>query len=255
MAFKLTINRSILSVYPVVKISNRLSFSEQKPVMQNKSVIFLFLCAQFLATSAGTAWSQSSIEKCVDQLSPLKKTKDTIIGDGGMWGIFERHKVLRDESSKAIQLDNKIQQVVWLLDYLCTTADGVPLNELATYLNENLKEKSKPQFKKELIILGKSEAEIDLWFVFSETSLKNKNRKLDIETICTSIQKVHPLLQKYKTLAKEVDQSPNEKQIENVDALYQEIEQLESSDSYLAQALHETSQVPHWDIDESTGGS
>lgn len=172
-----------------------------------------------------------------------------------MWGIFERHKALREKSNKAIQLDSKIQQLVWLLDYLCSTAEGVPLNELATYLTENLKEKSKPQFKKELIILGKSEAEIDLWFVFSEISLKNKTRKLNMETVYTSIQKALPLLLKYKALAKKVDQSPNEKQIGNVDALYQEIERLKSSDSYLAQALHETSQVPHWDVDESTGGS
>ncbi|MCG8553742.1 MAG: hypothetical protein MJD61_00415 [Proteobacteria bacterium] len=223
--------------------------------MQIKSVLFLLFCVYFIITFAGTAWGQTSVQKCSKQLSPLKKTKEAIIGDGGMWGIFERHKQLRDKSNKAIQLDNKIQQLVWLLDYLCTTADGVPLNELATYLTENLKEKSKQQFKKELIILGKSEAEIDLWFVFSEISLKNETRKLNVETICISIQKALPLLLKYEALAKEVDQSPHEKQIKNVDVLYKEIEQLESSDPYLAQALLETSQVPHWDIDESTGGS
>lgn len=223
--------------------------------MRNTSVLFLLLCVQFTSTFAGTAWSQDSIQKCGDQLSPLKKTKDSVIGDGGMWGVFERHKELREKSNKAIQLDSKVQQLVWLLDYLCTTAEGVPLNDLATYLTENLKEKSKSQFKKELIILGKTETEIDLWFVFSEISLKNKTRQLNLETIYTSIEKALPLLQKYKALAKNVDQSPNEKQIGKVDALYQEIEHLESSDSYLSQALHETSQVPHWDIDESTGGS
>jgi len=223
--------------------------------MRIKSVLFLFLCVHLIILLAGTSWSQTSIQKCNGQLSPLIKTKEAIIGDGGMWGVFERHEALRGKSKNAIQLDSKIQQLVWLLDYLCNTAEGVPLNELATYLTGNLKKKSKPQFKKELIILGKSEAEIDLWFAFSEVSLKNKNRKLNIKTIYASIQKAQPLLQKYKALAKQADQSPNEKQIENVDALYQEIEQLESTDSYLAQALHETSQAPHWDIDESTGGS
>ncbi len=172
-----------------------------------------------------------------------------------MWGLFERYKVLREESSKAIQLDSKIQQLVWLLGYLCDTVEGVPLNDLANYLAENLKEKSKPQFKKELIILGKSEAEIDIWFTFSDISLKNETRKLNVGTLRDSIQKSLPLIHKYKRLAEEIEQSPNKKQIERVGNLYQEIEQLESSDSYLAQALRETSQVPHWDIDESTGGS
>lgn len=223
--------------------------------MRIKPALPILFCVCLQITLIGTAWSQTETQKCNSQLSPLKKTKNAIIGDGGMWGIFERHKVLREQSTKAIQLDSKIQQLVWLLNYLCQTAEGVPLNELATYLTENLKEKSKPQFKKELIILGKSEAEIDLWFVFSEVSRKNATRKLNMKTIYNSIQKSLPLLQKYKTLAEEVDQSPNKNQSKEADSLYQKIEQLESSDPYLAQALLETSQVPHWDVDESTGGS
>ena len=223
--------------------------------MRISLALFSLFCIHFLITFTGTAWSQAPIEKCNVELSLLKKTKDVIIGDGGMWGLFERHKELREESSKAIQLDSKIQQLVWLLDYLCNTAEGVPLNELATFLTENLKKKSKLEFKQELIILGKSEAEIDLWFVFSEASLKNENRKLNMDTVLNSIQLAHPLLLRYKALAKGVEQSPDKKHIETVINLYREIEQLESSDPYLAQALLETSQVPHWDIDESTGGS
>jgi hypothetical protein len=201
------------------------------------------------------AWSQTQTQKCHGKLSPLEKTKSAIIGKGGMWAVFERYKLFRNDSSKAIQLDSKIQQLVWLLDYLCETAEGVPFNELADYLTANLKEKSKPQFKKELIILGKTETEIDIWFTFSDISLKNKTRKLNLETIYNSIQKAAPFIQQYKRLTEEIEQSQNTKQIEGVDKLYREIEQLESSDSYLAQALLETSQVPHWDIDESTGGS
>ena len=216
---------------------------------------FFLFCFYLFVTATGTAWSQTSIEQCNEQLSPLKKIKTTIIGEGGMWGLFELHKELREKSSKAIQLDSKVQQLVWLLDYLCNTAEGVPLNELATYLTENLKTKSKPQFKKELVVLGKTEAEIDLWFVFSEIALKNKTRKLDMESVSNAIQLAHPLLLKYKSLAEKVEHSSSRNHLEAVDALHREIEQLESSNSYLAQALLETSQVPHWDIDESTGGS
>jgi hypothetical protein len=203
----------------------------------------------------GAAWGQEQTLKCQSELIPLKKAKNAIIEEGGLWAVFEQSTVLRNQSSKAIQLDSKIQELVWLLDYLCKTTEGVPLNELATYLNENLKEKNKPQFRKELIILGKSEAEIDIWFTFSKISLKNETRKLDMETISNSIQKALPLIQQYQRLAENIEQSSNIHQIENVDKLYREIEQLKSSDSYLAQALLETSQVPHWDIDESTGGS
>jgi len=223
--------------------------------MRIAPILFFLFCVYLLTPLIGTAWSQTQTQKCHDELSPLKKTKNAIIGDGGMWGVFERYKVLRDQSSKAMQLDSKIQELVWLLDYLCETIEGVPLNELATYLTESLKEKSKNQFKKELIILGKTETEIDIWFTFSDISLKNKTRKLNAETIGHSIRKALPLIHQYQRLAEGVGLSPDTKQIENVDNLYREIELLETSDSYLAQARLETSQVPHWDIDESTGGS
>jgi hypothetical protein len=223
--------------------------------MRNKSVLLFLFCVCLHTLSIGTAWSETQTQKCHNQLSPLEKTKSAIIGEGGMWAVFEHHKIFREKSSNAMQLDSKIQQLVWLLDYLCETVEGVPYNELANYLTKNLKEKSKPQFKKELIILGKTETEIDIWFTFSDVSLKNKTRKLNAETIYNSIQKAAPLIQQYKRLTEEIYSSPNIEQIKSVDNLYQEIEQLESSDSYLAQALRETSQVPHWDIDESTGGS
>ena len=172
-----------------------------------------------------------------------------------MWAVFEGHKIFREKSSKAIQLDSKIQQLVWLLNYLCETVEGVPLNDLATYVTQNLQEKGQKQFKEELIILGKTESEIGIWFTFSDISLKNETRRLNTETIYRSIQKAAPLIQRYKQLTEEITQSPDMKQIESVNKLYREIEQLKSSDSYLAQALLETSQVPHWDVDESTGGS
>ena len=223
--------------------------------MRIRPALIVLYCICLHISSSTTAWSETQTQKCNSRLSPLKKTKEAVNENGGMWALFEHDKILQKESSKGIQLDSKIHQLVWLLGYLCETIEGVPLNELASYLTKNLEEKSKPQFRKELILLGKTETEIDIWFVFSDRSLKNKVRKLNTKTIYDSIQKSHPLVLKYKALAEEVDQAPNKNQIENVDNLYQEIEQLESSDPYLAQALLETSQVPHWDIDESSGGS
>jgi len=223
--------------------------------MRNKPILFILLCICLQMVFIGTAWSETQSQKCHQQLSTLEKTKSAIIGEGGMWALFERYKMFREKSSKAMQLDSKIQQLVWLLNYLCETVEGVPFNELASFLAENLKEKSKPQFKKELVILGKTEAEIDIWFAFSDISLENKTRKLNPETIYTSIEKAAPLIQQYKRLTEDIEKSQSVKQIESVNNLYRAIEQLKSSDSYLTQALLETSQVPHWDVDESTGGS
>ena len=172
-----------------------------------------------------------------------------------MWSLFERSKILQPESPTGLQLDARIQNLVWLLDYLCQTIEGVPLNDLATYVTQNLQEKSEQQFREELIILGKANAEIDIWFRFANFSLDHQTRKLDSKTIHLSILKAQPLVSQYKVLAKELGRNPDKEFMRRVENLTRAIEQLESSDSYLAQAVHETSQVPHWDIDESAGGS
>lgn len=222
---------------------------EIKPVL----TLALGVCLQLLFL--GAAFSETPATPCQSQLAPLAQTKNAVIEDGGIWALFERFKPHRSSSGKAIQLDSKVQQLVWLLDYLCETMEGVPLNDLATYVTQNLNEKSKKEFKAELLILGKTPSEIDIWFTFADISLKNEHRKLNPVTLRHSFKQAFPLLLQYKALAEEVEQSPHSSQIENVDELYRKIEQLESSDTYLIQALTETFQVPYWDINESTGGS
>ena len=224
------------------------------PVMRHLfSLIFLIL--GFLAFNVTTVSSQPGSSPCQKQLAPIKKSKNTIIQNGGVWAVFERHPSLRPQSSRAIQLDSKVQQLVWLLDYLCETREGVPLNELALYLTENLAKKSKKEFRAELIVLGKSSSEIDIWFSFVDIALKNEHRKLESRLLKESIQRAQPFISRYQTLARDIDASPNDGQLDEVDQLYRQIQELESSDVYLIQAVTETSQVPYWDINESTGGS
>ena len=73
--------------------------------------IFLFVCLQIMGI--GTAWGHSPAQKCRTQLSPLVKTNNAINEDGDMWARFERDALLRLDSSKAMQLDSKVQQLVW----------------------------------------------------------------------------------------------------------------------------------------------
>ena len=194
-------------------------------------------------------------DACLNHLRPLEKEKTTVGEMGGMWTLFEQSALLRDRSTPAIQSDSRMNQLYELLEYLCATVHGVPFNELAVYLYENLKLQSKQDFKKEHLILGKSEAEIDIWLAFFEVSLQTQKRQLELSLIETSIRKASPLFREYKTLALEIRNEPNEDHPKNLEALNHKILNLESSDNYLKQALHELAQVPFWDIDENYGGS
>ena len=223
--------------------------------MRNHILIFTF--AFFLVPLALTrpAWSLPPAKQCLSELSPLVKAKNKILQNGGMWSLFERFKSLRPESTVGLQLDSKIQNLVWLLDYLCNTIEGVPLNDLAIYLTENLNQKSENEFRKELIILGKTHKLIDVWFEYAHNAQNNRTRKLDFKLIRLTIQNAQPLVRKYQRLGEHIEQSPDHKQIQSAEDLIRRIEELQTSDSYLSQAIEETAQVPYWDFDENHGGS
>ncbi len=67
---------------------------------------------------------------------------------------------------KAVQLDSRINKVFFLLNYLCKTRNGIPFNDLATYISRSIAEKGEPAFKAELIIFGKTSKQIKGWFIF-----------------------------------------------------------------------------------------
>lgn len=191
-------------------------------------------------------------------MSPLQvlENETRVVGDlGGMWSLFEQSEQLRDHSTQAIQSDSKMNQLLGLLHYLCATIDGVPFNDLAIFLSESLKLQSKKDFKKDQLLLGKPEAEIDIWLAFYDVSLQTQNRRLEISSVKKSIHKANPLFKEYKALALQIRDAPNAVHLKNIKILNRKILSLKSSDSYLKLAMHELAQVPYWDIDENYGGS
>ena len=194
-------------------------------------------------------------DACLSHLRPLEKEKIIVDAMGGMWTLFEQSTLLRDHSTQAIQSDSRMNQLLELLKYLCATVHGVPFDDLAIFLSNSLKLKSKQDFKKEQLILGKSEAEIDIWLAFFDVSLQTQKRQLELSSIETSIRKANPLFREYKALALEIRNQPDENHLKNLEALNHKILNLATSDNYLKQAMRELAQVPFWDIDENYGGS
>lgn len=194
-------------------------------------------------------------ETCLKNLSSLKKKQDFVNQLGGFWGLFEQSPVLRDHSSKAFQLDSKINELIWIGNYLCETLEGVPPNGLARYINQHIKAKGKKQFRKELRALGISHGEIDEWFKFSDFTFETMNRKLDADSVNQSIDNAENYLDRYKELAEKIKASPSEEHLQRALELTRDINTLETEDANLALGLWETHQVPRWDFDGSVGGS
>ena len=215
--------------------------------------IFIFLQSLLLTSFASTVFANPS---CHELYTPLIKTNDSIALNGGLWGYFEKDPFLRKYSTQAVQLDSRINKVFFLLNYLCETKNGIPFNDLATYISRSIADKGETAFKEELIILGKTPKQIKNWFDFFLFAQRHRLRTLNSSTIRATINKAIPLINNYVSLEKNINQSIQSKVIlKNTEALRIKIDRFFSSDPYITQALDEISHVPYWDINESTGGS
>jgi len=215
--------------------------------------IFIFLQSILLTSFVSTAFASPS---CHELFTPLIKTNDSIALNGGLWGYFEKDPFLRKYSTQAVQLDSRINKIFFLLNYLCETKNGIPFNDLATYISRSIADKGEPAFKEELIILGKTSKQIKNWFNFFKFAQSHRLRTLNSSTIRASINKATPLISNYVSLEKNINQSKQSKDIlKNAEVLRIKIDRFLSSDPYITQALDEISHVPYWDINESTGGS
>ena len=215
--------------------------------------ILVFFQPLLLAIFMSTAFANSP---CHELVAPLIKANDSIALNGGLWGYFEKDPFLRKYSAQAIQLDSRINKVFFLINYLCETKNGIPFNDLASYMSRSIAEKGEPAFKAELTIFGKTSKQIKGWFDFFKFAQSHRFRTLNSSTIRTTINRAIPLINNYTSLEKNINQSIQSKVIlKNTAALRDKIDRFLSTDPYITQALDEISHVPYWDTNESTGGS
>jgi len=200
--------------------------------------------------------NNEDISQCHAQIKPLHLQRERVAKLDGMWGLFEKNRELQNNSVAAINLDRKVNSIIFHLEYLCDTLNGIPMNEVARYVRDGINENGKDNFRKELIILGKNEAEIKIWFEFTDFSLKNEERSLNLNTIFQSITNSAPFINLYAALAQKINRRQIDNSIvKNVSELSSKIELLFKTDSYMNQALTENKNIPYVDINESTGGS
>ena len=221
-----------------------------------KGLIFsitLLLIVAFKGISYG---NNEDISQCHAQIKPLHLQRERVAQLDGMWGLFEKNRELQNNSVAAINLDRKVNSIIFHLEYLCDTLNGIPMNEVARYVRDGINENGKDNFRKELIILGKNEAEIKIWFEFTDFSLKNEKRSLNLNTIFQSITNSAPFINLYAALAQKINRRQiDDSIVKNVSELSSKIELFFKTDKYMNQALTENKNIPYVDINESTGGS
>ena len=221
--------------------------------MKSTASLFIFI----FITLVSSSWADpSEISTCRKQIIPLKDLREQVAELDGVWGLFQKRPELQDNSALSINLDKSVNSIIFHLEFLCDTIDGIPFDELSDYVSVSLAEKGEEKFKQELIILGKNESQIKVWFEFSKFAVANRYRALDPEKISHSILTSQPLIKSYLELAKRIDRKEDiESVIPETKSLTDQIENFFKTDPYMSQALHENTQIPYADWDENYGGS
>jgi hypothetical protein len=216
-------------------------------------IIFIFL--QTVLLTSFTSISLAS-PACYELIIPLAKKNDSLAIKGGLWGYFEKDSYLRQHSTQAIQLDSRINKIILVLNYLCKTKNGVPLNDLAMYISRHITENGEAKFKAELFNQGKTSTQIKNWLKFFSYAQNNEFRTLELAGIQNAIKSSIPLVSDYVLLTKNITR-PNSSEVilKKAHSLLIQIDSFLSTDPYITQALNEISLVPYWDINESVGGS
>jgi hypothetical protein len=221
--------------------------------MKSTTSLILFI----IFTLATPSWADpSEISICRKQITPLKRLGEQVAELDGVWGLFQKNPELQDNSALSINLDKSVNSIIFHLEFLCDTVYGIPFDELSDYVSVSIAEKGEEKFKQELIILGKNEDQIKVWFEFSKFAVANRNRTLDPKKISHSIRLSHPLIKSYLELAKRIDRKENiGTVIQEAKTLTNQIKKIFKTDPYMSQAILENAQIPYADWDENYGGS
>lgn len=221
-----------------------------------KPTPFGILTLLFLVSTQPVWAEPSQTPACLERLAPLHNKVEAVAELDGVWGLFQKTPELQGYSALAVDIDKKANSIIFHLEYLCQTIEGIPFDELSDYVSKSLAEKGEDKFRKELIILGKSEGEIDVWFEFTRFAIANRYRTLDPQRIYNTIQSAQPLIEDYSKLAEKLNNRKSmTSTVQESQGLTALIEEFFKSDPYMSKAIHENAQVPYADFDENYGGS
>ena len=188
---------------------------------------------------------------CLDQLNLLDRRRTVVQKAGGMWSAFERNVGTKPYSFNGMQLDSNTNKMIFGLRYLCQTAEGVPLNNVAIEFKKLIKDHGSKETKKILISRGEHLQDIEKFLNYTEIAHKLNDREIDFNLISPLFGRAEILLELYEEISK---RRINEKSIDvflsdSVTLLKVMIDFIHL-DQVMSMALNEDAQVPYRHIDQ-----
>jgi hypothetical protein len=188
---------------------------------------------------------------CLNQLNLLDRRRTVIQKAGGMWSAFERNVGTKPYSFNGMQLDSNTNKMIFGLRYLCQTADGVPLNNVAIEFKKLIKDHGSKETKKILISRGEHLQDIEKFLNYAEVARKLNEREIDFNVIGPLFGRAEILIELYEEISKRII---NEKSIDvflsDSVTLLNVMTEFIHLDQVMSMALNEDAQVPYRHIDQ-----
>ena len=182
---------------------------------------------------------------CVALLHPLESKVEEIKGQGGIWGMFDQNYKVRNHATITLKLDSKITVLIVRLNHLCTTQNGVPLEDIAQILVPRLKAEGEKAVIEDLINLGHFEEEAEKLIAYARFAESNLNRKLEFDQITKTITESQPFANRLVKLSKKIGEIESETILTESKVLISDIEKFLRTKPYLVLADKETAEIPH----------
>ena len=182
---------------------------------------------------------------CAALLHPLESKVEEIKGQGGIWGMFDKNYKVRNHATLTLKLDSKITVLIVRLNHLCTTQNGVPLEDIAQILVPRLKAEGEKAVIEDLINLGHFEEEAEKLIAYARFAESNLNRKLEFDQITKTITESQPFANRLVKLSKKIGEIESETILTESKVLIRDIEKFLRTKPYLVLADKEKAEVPH----------
>ena len=205
--------------------------------------ISVFILTSFLGQSA----QADNFHVCRDLLQPIDNQVASIKARGGVWEAFEKRSLFRNHSTVALHLDQKAIALIYTLDYICHSLNGIPRNDVSNYILPLWREKGEEEFiKYQIEGYGYALEEVMTWVEYAKYYEKNHKRILDFAQVQETMKKSKPLVDRFVDIVHKVRKTNKVKEVvEKSKALINEFANLHKTDPVLKQADRENAAIPH----------
>ena len=132
--------------------------------------ISVFILTSFLGHSA----QADNFHVCRDLLQPIDNQVASVKARGGVWEAFEKRSLFRNHSTVALHLDQKAIALIYTLDYICHSLNGIPRNDVSNYILPLWREKGEEEFiKYQIEGYGYALEEVMTWVEYAKYYEKN----------------------------------------------------------------------------------